>query len=1141
MMVHPQRQQQQQTTIGNPAAASPSFVGEMSIMRRRRASGKVVDVSSSDCSIAVERSSSSSSASEWLRRRSDASGADFAAGSSSTHQRKPCHSAQLALLCVHNAMRMGARTHLSLCPPGKNRRKLQNLLQHKISKAQQQLVKLQSNSTSASTTVSSSSITTAASTTASLVKTRARFENQLEKFVGTEQLEDYIVQEEDFLMHTNTFDVDSDEEASSGDEDELININFMFSEETVDIDDHDIHDKIPEPLYVPVENSSAANSSNKLPFNRRKIRYFDHITADETARVRNYLVNELRRSKKSATLAMIQHLPAPQNDYSVNRFDGVMTPAVAAAFLLESLKVNRYESLEGMAACYDGIVAAGTALLDTPDPTQPVKMKATRRSDILAALSPLLITNLEEMSGEVIMALAKLRRLCGTPRYQRRFVQRIAPFLVRPPGAAAWCLRHQNDMEAILAATELILDAAFEIFAKNWYERGRWMLADSKRAESLVAAAAQLRDLSSDLEYGSPSGFLTRSSHHSNKRPRGETTELAESDVIDIDRQIRASISGLFEFDWRMQTCAPPRRQQQSRHTHTRSGGVLESPRGASSATPRSPRPYMSSLDLQSSSSYDRSQTPPPPSRAADSISSPKQQSWNSSIVNPPPKSPKSPRQRSTPDSSIISSQHHQQWQTPLSPSSVGTNASASEITSSRPVPTSVSSTANSNNSLSVGGSLVNTLSTPTAANASTSPSSQHYRMLTSTAAERKRTVAACRALRAQIQRFEDAFIQLHGRAPKGPSDRAPLATTYAQYREWKRAIRADAACRIQALFRGSRTRWMLSREFPEMARIIRKQRARRRGGESAAVIDRLSLPTDIMMGGDGSGTGLLPSNAAVTAMSTQWGNQPAIRPQALGGSGEGSPNSNARAAYSSASATAPGSPVPNYSTNNIPGGVVSASTSPTFADLQARKRDLKQQLKQYDMSFARRHGRMPVKAEKEPIRHLYEAYNNLKAEISRMEQEGRHLQSAPVATGPPSPTNQQQQRAVTPPSEYLDDNNNADMARGTNSRNSGSSNNRKVPLAPSLASTGSSSVSSGGSSNTANTNPNAAPDLSALKAEKQTLHTMLRSYEKEFFREHRRQVSSFADIQPVASQYRRYKEIKKLIAKLQNDQGVGQ
>ena len=58
-----------------------------------------------------------------------------------------------------------------------------------------------------------------------------------------------------------------------------------------------------------------------------------------------------------------------------------------------------------------------------------------------------------------------------------------------------------------------------------------------------------------------------------------------------------------------------------------------------------------------------------------------------------------------------------------------------------------------------------------------------------------------------------------------------------------------------------------------------------------------------------------------------------------------------------------------------------------------------------------------------------------------------------------------------------------------------------------------------------------ASQDLASLKAEKATLHQMLRSYEKDFFRQHKRQVSSFADIRPVAAQYRRYKEIKKAIA----------
>ena len=60
-----------------------------------------------------------------------------------------------------------------------------------------------------------------------------------------------------------------------------------------------------------------------------------------------------------------------------------------------------------------------------------------------------------------------------------------------------------------------------------------------------------------------------------------------------------------------------------------------------------------------------------------------------------------------------------------------------------------------------------------------------------------------------------------------------------------------------------------------------------------------------------------------------------------------------------------------------------------TLPELQKRKRELKQQLKQYDMNFARQQGRMPVKAEKERIRHLYESYNALKGRITLLEREG--------------------------------------------------------------------------------------------------------------------------------------------------------
>jgi len=392
-----------------------------------------------------------------------------------------------------------------------------------------------------------------------------------------------------------------------------------------------------------------------------------------------------------------------------------------------------------------------------------------------------------------------------------------------------------------------------------------------------------------------------------------------------------------------------------------------------------------------------------------------------------------------------------------------------------------------------------------------------HYRMLTSTAAERKRTVAACRALRAQITRFEEAFIQLHGRPPKGAAERAPLATTYAQYREWKRAIRADAACRIQALFRGARSRWRLLRSNdPVISRIIMSRAGCQpfddaKGGQQASgqdsVIKQLSIPAEIgepaqkineTAQSPGVGTigpdGFPTQSTNAHSLAPQWGNQIVRRRSGGPSDGFGGP-----------------APVPRPISSPSGGSSASSVGSGEFSrlplpELQARKRELKQQLKQYDMSFARRHGRMPVKAEKEPIRHLYERYNALKSHITAMEQDsGRSASNSPIAM--PQPPAVLPQRTVSPVSSSM-------------SGNDDSPPPQRQTRAPQRTPPGT-GVPAGAPSQ----------DLAALKAEKQRLHQMLRAYEKDFFKEHKRQVSSFADIRPVASNYRRYKEIKKAIA----------
>ena len=136
-------------------------------------------------------------------------------------------------------------------------------------------------------------------------------------------------------------------------------------------------------------------------------------------------------------------------------------------------------------------------------------------------------------------------------------------------------------------------------------------------------------------------------------------------------------------------------------------------------------------------------------------------------------------------------------------------------------------------------------------------------------------------------------------------------------------------------------------------------------------------------------------------------------------------------------------------------------------------------------MDFRAQYGRMPTKQEKEPIRSKYEKYNSLKHRISLVERDPSLVlpKPQPKSQGPRAPKIVRQE---TPPTTSA-----------------------AVP-------------------------PPQGPDLQALKNEKQHLHQMLRSYERDFFRINNRQVSSYNDIKPVASQYRRYKEIKKSILAMQ-------
>ena len=436
----------------------------------------------------------------------------------------------------------------------------------------------------------------------------------------------------------------------------------------------------------------------------------------------------------------------------------------------------------------------------------------------------------------------------------------------------------------------------------------------------------------------------------------------------------------------------------------------------------------------------------------------------------------------------------------------------------------------------------------------------EQFRALTSTAAERKRTVAACRALRAQITQFEDAFIQMHGRAPKGAAERAPLASTYMQYREWKRAIRADAACRIQALFRGARVRQMLRRggEGSLVADFVDARRSYEMARSTQRPMIHLSIPMNI----GAKETDVAMSRTRLNQRGEDVGDGVEVEivqsPVTPGASSSTSPNSwrnrqqqqQQRSPQQSQQSPAGGGVSPTMQMSPRSRSALPDISMMSLAELQQRKRELKQQLKLYDMNFHAQHGRMPEKREKEPIRHLYESYNAYKNQISVIEkgeaQPGpgtaafRSISYSPTssdvmnsstpgtnvspasATVTTSPSQQQQQSEAlsSTPSSYTQ----AAAADGP-------------PHLARLSSEGTENSDANNSLEDINdggggfSSSEFGGDLTSLKAEKATLHQMLRSYEKDFFKQHKRQVSSFADIRPVASQYRRYKEIKKAIA----------
>mmetsp|Transcript_19519 Transcript_19519/g.40891 ORF Transcript_19519/g.40891 Transcript_19519/m.40891 type:complete len:167 (-) Transcript_19519:444-944(-) len=146
------------------------------------------------------------------------------------------------------------------------------------------------------------------------------------------------------------------------------------------------------------------------------------------------------------------------------------------------------------------------------------------------------------------------------------------------------------------------------------------------------------------------------------------------------------------------------------------------------------------------------------------------------------------------------------------------------------------------------------------------------------------------------------------------------------------------------------------------------------------------------------------------------------------------------------------------------------------LADLHREKQRLRKKLWAYEIEFYDRHGRVADTRDKESVRHLYSSYKDVTNKLRA--REGRDGMT---------------RSCVDCKAFEVDDARDED-------RNVDSSTSKRV---------------------------------FQLKAERKALNHIIKSYEVEFQKRHKRRVSSLRDTQPIASKYRRYVVVKRELEEL--------
>jgi hypothetical protein len=337
----------------------------------------------------------------------------------------------------------------------------------------------------------------------------------------------------------------------------------------------------------------------------------------------------------------------------------------------------------------------------------------------------------------------------------------------------------------------------------------------------------------------------------------------------------------------------------------------------------------------------------------------------------------------------------------------------------------------------------------------------------------RKALIRACKQLRNEIHIFEAEFSQTHGRAPAPGTERQPIAPKYEVYRSLKKFVRANAAIRIEAVYRGYRGR--------RRAMSVLRQKEAKREMEGnldlqtsylAPAPDRCDMPRE----GPSVRYGSIGAASVPTSVST-------ADDQALSGYLEAA---QARLAQ-------------DQVMNRRPKIIHSMS----LAQKEQEKSFVKHELKRFDDLLTSSLGRPLRKADKEPMRPLYSRYHELKKAIAE------HQAQGDTATWEP---------------RVLQDHSNSAADNVAISKEMYSKPAVQEP------------VVSAGAAGVVDDRLMMAEKYNQIKAQKRALQQKLHQYESEFYKKHGRKMKHHEDIAPVQQEYTEYKRLKALVVQLEED-----